>query len=411
MNKKMLLKKNIPDTPGVYYFLGRPSGGGKKGVDILYVGKATSLKNRVRSYFQGDIKEKRSKIIEKMVGEATDIKWTETDSVLEALILEANEIKRHQPVYNSKEKDNKSFNYVLITREIFPRILVVRGREVLQKKTALKDIQIQHEFGPFPSGTALKEALRIIRKIFPFRDVKSTQKEHQRFYKQLGLLPDTSDSRAATKYKKSIQHIVLFFKGKKKQLLSTLKKQMLAEAKEEHFEEAQRIKGQIFALEHIRDVSLIDDGFVKDSRHIQEYRIEAYDVAHTSGKNVVGVMTVVESGEIKKSDYRKFIIKDSPANNDTKSLREVVERRLAHPEWPLPRLMVADGGKAQKSAIESVLRKYGIEIPVVAIVKDEYHRPKNMLGVTQYEKDVLLANAEAHRFAISFHRKKRDLIK
>jgi excinuclease ABC subunit C len=186
---------------------------------------------------------------------------------------------------------------------------------------------------------------------------------------------------------------------------------MLAEAKEEHFEEAQRIKGQIFALEHIRDVSLIDDGFVKDSRHIQEYRIEAYDVAHTSGKNVVGVMTVVESGEIKKSDYRKFIIKDSPANNDTKSLREVVERRLAHPEWPLPRLMVADGGKAQKSAIESVLRKYGIEIPVVAIVKDEYHRPKNMLGVTQYEKDVLLANAEAHRFAISFHRKKRDLIK
>jgi len=275
----------------------------------------------------------------------------------------------------------------------------------------LKDIQIQHEFGPFPSGTALKEALRIIRKIFPFRDVKSTQKEHQRFYKQLGLLPDTSDSRAATKYKKSIQHIVLFFKGKKKQLLSTLKKQMLAEAKEEHFEEAQRIKGQIFALEHIRDVSLIDDGFVKDSRHIQEYRIEAYDVAHTSGKNVVGVMTVVESGEIKKSDYRKFIIKDSPANNDTKSLREVVERRLAHPEWPLPRLMVADGGKTQKSAIESVLRKYGIEIPVVAIVKDEYHRPKNMLGVTQYEKDVLLANAEAHRFAISFHRKKRDLIK
>ena len=122
-------------------------------------------------------------------------------------------------------------------------------------------------------------------------------------------------------------------------------------------------------------------------------------------------MTVVENGETQKSEYRKFIIKNKPGNNDVKALKEVIERRLAHNEWPLPRLMVADGGKQQKNAIESILDKYEIQIPVIAVVKDQYHRPKNILGTTPYEKDVLLANAEAHRFAISFHRKKRDILK
>jgi len=126
---------------------------------------------------------------------------------------------------------------------------------------------------------------------------------------------------------------------------------------------------------------------------------------------VVGVMTVVLNGEAQKSEYRKFIIKDKPGNNDVKALREIIERRLAHNEWPLPKLMVADGGNQQKNAIEQILDRYGISIPVVSVVKDEYHRPKNILGVTRYEKDVLLANSEAHRFAISFHKKKRDILR
>ena len=402
MDLQNLKYKDIPDSPGVYFFL--------KGKEILYIGKATSLRNRVRSYFQGDIVDKRSPIIAKMLKESDSLNWQETDSALEALILEANQIRKCQPSYNSKEKDNKSFNYVVITNENFPRVVTVRAHNLFQGKTNLKDVSIKYEFGPFPNGGALREALRIIRKIFPYRDLASSKKDYERFYKQLGLLPDVSTSKAINKYKRNIQNIKLFFQGKKKQLLKSLEKQMMVEAKAENFEEAQRIKGQIFALNHIRDVSIIDDSFFNDPRKMNNFRVEAYDIAHTSGKNVVGVMTVVEDGEAQKSEYRKFIIKEKPGNNDVKALKEVIERRLAHNEWPLPKVMVADGGKQQKNAIESVLDKYGVQIPVIAVVKDQYHRPKNILGTTPYEKDVLLSNTEAHRFAISFHRKKRDTL-
>lgn len=398
MEIKTFQKKNIPDTPGVYYF--------KKGKKVLYVGKATSLRNRVKSYFQGDILGKRSPLIAKMVKEASALVFKETESALEALILEAQEIKKYQPVYNSKEKDNKSFNYVVITDEQFPRVLVVRQRELLQKKLPT----IRYEFGPFPSGKSLKEALRIIRKIFPFRDAPSNRKHHERFYAQLGLLPDVSDSEVLKVYKRNIQHIRMFFEGKKKKIRSQLERQMKLSARAEKFEEAQRIKKQLFALDHIQDVSLVSDDFVGNGREDISYRVEAYDVAHTSGKEVVGVMTVVDGGEVQKDQYRKFIIRDNPGNNDVRALKEIVERRLGHTEWPLPRVMVADGGLAQKRAIEGVLHKNGVEIPVVSVVKDEHHRPKGMLGVTRYEKDVLLANAEAHRFAIGFHKKKRDAI-
>jgi len=402
MDLKNLKYKDIPDSPGVYFF--------QKGKEILYVGKATSLRNRIRSYFQGDIIEKRSHIIAKMLEEADLVIWQKTDSALEALILEASQIRKYHPSYNSKEKDNKSFNYVAITDEDFPRVVTVRAHNLFQGKTNLRDVPIKYEFGPFPNGGALKEALRIIRKIFPYRDVASSKRDYERFYKQLGLLPDVSTSEAISRYKRNIQHIRLFFHGKKKQLMKNLEKQMMNEAKTENFEEAQRIKGQIFALNHIRDVSIIDDSFLNDPRKVENFRIEAYDIAHTSGKNVVGVMTAVLNGEAQKSEYRKFIIKDKPGNNDVKALKEIIERRLAHNEWPLPKLMVADGGKQQKNAIEQILDRYGISIPVVSVVKDEYHRPKNILGVTRYEKDVLLANSEAHRFAISFHKKKRDIL-
>ena len=146
-----------------------------------------------------------------------------------------------------------------------------------------------------------------------------------------------------------------------------------------------------------------------EERPVKRIRIEAYDIAHTQGQENVGVMTVVSGGEIEKGQYRKFIIEEG-GNNDTKQLVEILERRLAHPEWDMPDLVVVDGGKAQRNRAEKVFDKYGIAIPVVSVVKDERHQPKRIDGQSTYvhsfERDILLANNEAHRFAISFHRNK-----
>ena len=159
MEKNDLKKKKLPDTPGVYFFLGT-----KK--EILYIGKATSLQNRVQSYFSNDIAEKRSKLIKQMVDEAKTVEVTKTDSVLEALILESNLIRTHKPKYNSISKDDKSYNHLIITNEEFPRVLVVRGKDLATK---FQDSIIAYHFGPFTSGTLFREALQIIRKWFPLK--------------------------------------------------------------------------------------------------------------------------------------------------------------------------------------------------------------------------------------------------
>ena len=123
---------------------------------------------------------------------------------------------------------------------------------------------------------------------------------------------------------------------------------------------------------------------------------------------MVGVMTVVEGGTPRVSEYRKFKIRSVSRSNDTAALQEILSRRFGHDEWTSPRLIVVDGGAAQLNAAQKILKTYGIGIPIVSVVKDERHRPRNILGerVSREgrEKDILLANAEAHRFAIRYHR-------
>jgi excinuclease ABC subunit C len=411
MKQAQLQKKKLPNTPGVYLF--------KRGRAVLYVGKATSLKSRVRSYFVKDIASVRSPIIARMVEEATTIDYLETDSVLEALILEANLIKKYQPVYNSKEKDDKSFNYVMITKETYPRLLSVRGKDLIATS---KKVPAQEVFGPFPNGTQFKEALRLIRKIFPFFDTKQpveemlsgSQKKKIYFNQQIGVYPGVPGEVLDPKeYAKTIRHLKLFFEGKKKALLSQLEKEMKAYAKQEAFEKATEIRKKLFALTHIRDVSLIKED-IRTGAGISSFRIEAYDVAHTSGKQTTGVMVVVEDGEVKKSDYRKFKISND-VNNDIAGLREILLRRFAHTEWPYPKLIVVDGGKAQVNGAKKVLVELGYEIPIIGVVKDEHHRPRGFVGGERYrviyEKAIILANSEAHRFAISYHRKLRGKIR
>lgn len=407
--------KDLPDSPGVYIFRGLKN-------KILYIGKATSLKDRVRSYFNKDIVETRSPLVFKMLSLFKKIDHIKTDSVLEALVLEAHLIKKYQPEANIKEKDNRSFNFVIITKESFPRVLIVRGREI-EKNTLTKvksDYEIAYSFGPFPNGSQLKEAMKIVRKLFPFRDkcipaseLKSGQKPKACFNRQIGLCPGVCSGEIDQKeYKNIIKNIILFFESDKKRLIDNLQKQMKDFAKKREFEKAQKMKKTLYTLEHIQDISLIkeENTSLKDT---EVFRIESYDIAHMNGKNVVGGMSVLEHGEIKLSDYRKFKIKNNPGVNDTKALAEILSRRLAHIEWRFPDLIVVDGGVAQKNVAEKVLKENGLVIPVVSVVKDDRHKPREILGDKKwlkYEKEILVSNAEVHRYAIRFHTKLRNKI-
>ena len=432
MKSQDFKKQSLPDKPGVYFF--------KKGTAVLYIGKATSLRDRVRSYFGKDLIESRGPLLVDMLFHAERIDWQETDTVLEALILEASLIKKHQPKYNTKEKSDKSFNYVCISDEPLPQVLIVRGKEIDFVGKRAKGKKIQEIFGPFTNGSQLREAMKIIRRIFPYIDASSIKKDNYEFYLQLGLTPKitipthssmstltygvskegrnssppyrggVSEGRGGD-YKKTIKNLILFFEGKKRQVIKNLEKEMTLAAKVHAFERAGEIKRQLFALQHINDVALLKNESVSRSSSDQ-FRIEAYDVAHMGGKNMVGVMTVVIDGQTAKDEYRKFKINTQTDANDTGALAEMLERRLAHPEWHYPKLIVVDGSTAQINAAKKVFEKAGISIPIVSVVKDERHKPKAIKGgvvlARTHEAAILLANSEAHRFAISYHKKVRS---
>lgn len=428
----------LPSVPGIYFFRGADD-------NILYIGKATSLRERVRSYFAMDLIATRGPKLVDMVFLANKVTWEVCQNALEALIIEANAIRHYKPKYNTREKDDKSYNCVVITKEDFPRIFLARQRDIDykakivrsgkfigSKKISNKNSEnvaggekIQAIFGPYPSGTAIKEGLKILRKIFPFRDAVSSQKDKEIFYRQIGLSPDLRTSEAQIKYKQNIARIKLFLSGKFSELRSALEKQMHTYAKNEEFEEANNAKEKLFALNHIQDISLLkrDDRVWEPAGNVFDkngnpiagtrglMRFEGYDIAHISGTSMVGVMVVAENGIVQKDEYRKFNIKTVTGANDPAALREVILRRLNHPEWALPKAFVVDGNKVQKKVVEDVLKEAGLSIPVIAVVKDEKHTPKGLLGVesiiSPHKQTILLVNNEAHRFAIAFHRKKR----
>ena len=401
MKKEDVNFKTLPDAPGVYLFRGR-----KK--EVLYVGKATSLRDRVRSYFVGDIAEVRSPLIAKIIEDAASVTVEETDSVLEALILEAKLIKKYEPIGNTDNKDNKSWNYVVITNERYPRVLVVRERELSSKFSSKT---IKELFGPFPSAGTLREALKIVRKIFPFFDTKfslsddvsASQEKTIHFNQSIGLFQKHFDEK---EYGRSIRAINDLFSGKKATLIKRLEKEMNANARKKRFEEAEVLKRKIFALQHIQDITLIKDDL--RTPNTASFRIEGYDIAHIRGSAPRGVMTVVVDGEAVPSEYRLFTIRSAKAGDDYAALDEVLERRAKHKEWPAPQLVVVDGGKGHLNRAKKTMSDVGLDAELVSVVKDEKHRPREILGkqstALTHEASILLANSEAHRFAIAKHR-------
>ena len=408
---------------------------------ILYIGKATSLKDRVGSYFLKNAHMDRPNI-EPMILQVADIKIHETDSVLEALILESNLIKKHQPKYNVMAKDDKSFAYAIIAKEEYPRVLIVRETDI-KKFQISKSHQssafpfrepssrnsskpsFSKSFGPYTSKRQLEIALKLIRRIFPYHSAKRATSQCC-FDHQIGLCPGPYAGAISKKdYLKNIHGIEMILQGKKKNLLVELKKKMREYAKKNEFEKATEARNRIFALNHIRDVALISEEIkIPDTKYqIQNTRIEAYDISNIAGDYAVGSMVVFANGKPDKSQYRKFKIKTISGIDDVAMMREVLYRRFKN-NWPKPDLLLLDGGKGHLNMAQSVLNDLNLDIPIIAVAKgptrkisnfkfqisNQAQKLKSKKLKNIFENKTLLANIanEAHRFAISYHKKLRS---
>lgn len=418
----------LPDEPGVYFYYTTRE-------ELLYIGKATSLRSRVGSYFTKAHDDR----IGEMVTRIVRIDYIITPTVIEALVLEANQIKAKKPKYNILQRDDKSFLYLVLTNEPFPKSLLMRGHELervgidpfrptLTQTAAKKFLRV---FGPYTSSTSLKKALDLIRRAIPWsvcEPPEVTGRTRPCFNAHIGKCPGVcTGSISKQEYRKIIRQFILFFEGKKKQLVHTMEREMQHAAKTLRFEDAARLRQHIFALEHINDVALIskDDvelPYTKESSESLidlEGRIEAYDISNISGTSSVGSMVVFEEGKPEKDKYRKFKIKTVQGPNDVGMLEEVMRRRLARAKtspnaWPLPQLMVIDGGEAQVNRVQEVLDELQVSVPIIGIAKG-FDRKQDrlvfdrsnleLLRVVKRGKELFQrARDEAHRFAVRYHR-------
>ena len=388
--------KKLPETPGVYIM--KDAAG-----SILYVGKAANLRRRVASYFERphDVR------IQTLVARIASIEHRKTDTAIEALILEAELIRKFLPPFNVKEKDDKSFLYIEITKDEFPRVLLVRGRDLGPGSGK--------RFGPFTSASSAREALRVLRKIFswsthdPDRIGTFTR---PCFDYEIGLCPGTCIGAVSRKdYLRSIANLKLFLEGKKARVVRNLEKEMAALSRKLEFEKAEKLRRQIFALRHIEDTAFISDSEVvmpaRGSAVLRPFRIEGYDISNISGTSAVGSLVVFEDGVPNRDAYRKFRIRTVSGSNDVAMLTEVLERRLKHPEWRLPDLFLIDGGLPQANAAHRVLRSAGLKIPVVGLAKGPERKRNDVVGAIPKNvslKTLIQVRDEAHRFAIGYHK-------
>jgi excinuclease ABC subunit C len=377
IDSKKIIKdkvKNAPNKPGVYFWLDN-----KK--NILYVGRATNLKSRLSQYLQKRIDNR----IAEMVTLASDVNWTVCDNLLEAIILEARKIKEFWPKYNIVDRDDRSFLYLAIPKNDYPKPIIIRGQDL--KKFPETKTKI---FGPYQSRNLLLGALKLIRPIFPWSNCAPLSSKACFDY-QIGLCPGTCIGKInITEYKKNITNLEMLLNGDKKRLIKKLLKENPDKAR---------------ALKHLQDVSLLSKE--DDLKEKKLSRIEGYDISHFQGKEAYGSMVVFSNGEADKNEYRLFKIKEAPQGDDERALVEILLRRLSHKEWIIPELIMIDGGTPQISFISRELSKHNINIPLVGISKFGGDKLVFTKGVGANFKELaknikptlLKLREEAHRFA------------
>jgi len=462
MDLDKVKKLKIPKAPGCYQFID------KKG-KIIYIGKAADLRSRVLSYWRKSSSHTPAK--RAMLEQISQVKWIETDSEIEALLLEANLIKKYKPEFNILLRDDKRFIYIKIsTEDVIPGVFVTRKIERRGKY-----------FGPFTSVVAVRETLKAIRKIWPYCTEKKLKKKVC-FYSQIGRCTGVSggEIRVVDYKTKVIKPIEMFLGGRKGRIISNVELRIanLEKKGEKYIDEISLLKSQLrnmkYVLEHTKILS-VSEKYAADVVELAKVlglpkvpeRIEGYDISNIFGKQAVGAMVVFSGGEPDKSQYRKFKIKiGQPASakatagkgGDVGMLKEVLERRFKRsltnangrqvaptdangrqitpkvangrqgtPSWPSPDLIIVDGGKAQLNVAIRVLKNFDLDLPVISVSKGKSLRSAqapDKIFFPNEKKPLELPLAspalhiikrvrdEAHRFAIKYHRllrKKRVL--
>jgi excinuclease ABC subunit C len=391
MSDAKKLWQKMPEAPGVYLMRDARRA-------LLYIGKAANLRRRVQSYFT----RPHDARISKLVSLIRRIDHKKTATALEALILEAALIKKYQPPYNVQEKDDTSFLYVVFTKEKFPRLILTRGKEVKKSRG--------DAFGPFIQGGSIREALRLLRRIFPWsvhNPAENGTFKRPCFEYELGLCPGTCVGVAdRAEYLANIRRLKQLFLGKRPAILRELARAMKAAAKREEFEKAVVYRKQLFALKHIQDIALIKDReFTLPAAPVRALRIEGYDVSNISGTSATGSMVVFRGDRSAREEYRLFKIHSLHTPNDVGMLREVLTRRFKN-HWPLPDLILIDGGKGQVNAARAAMKDAGLMIPIVGLAKGPTRKRTDVVGTAPKGvalRTLIRVRDEAHRFARSYH--------
>jgi excinuclease ABC subunit C len=400
---------NLPSKTGVYLFKNAQG-------QVIYVGKAVNLKSRVHSYFQNNLLPKTSLL----VSEIESIDYIEVQSEIEALILEANLIKKFRPRYNVRLKDDKDYLYIKVTKEKYPRIITARLRDLDAAKIY---------FGPFPNSRAVRQTIRLIQKLFPHWICKNPPGQTC-LYAHINLCfgPCRKDFEPK-EYEKRVHQIILFLKGKKDKVVKQITKEMNQKAKDLNFEKAALLRDQLESINYVttqtrlvshylQNPNLLDDLRREELHQLEEIlnlkkipaRIECYDISNTMGKEASGSMIVFTQAQADKSQYRKFKIKRSPGVDDYAMLKEVLQRRFKN-TWPSPDLIVIDGGKGQLKVACEVLKETGRDIPIISLAKrrEEIFLPIQPASLKLPQSSPALQliqrlRDEAHRFALNYHR-------
>lgn len=433
--------KKLPQSPGVYIY--KDSSG-----SVIYVGKAKNLKSRVSSYFR--IKLDRRSKTHALVEKISSFETIEVESELEALILEAELIKKYLPVFNINLKDDKSYLYIGVRSEkvsIEGKAVNIETVETFRKGSSNK---YKIYFGPYPDGTTVKNIVRLLRRVFPFRDCSVSKFEKYRklkspcLYGHINLCPApcVNGKKALEINKKNVATIKKILSGKTTMLIKKLERDMKKLSTAKKYEEAASVRDvlgrfnyvrQIFRLpgEYLENPYLLDDLAREALEDLVEIlptlkqiptRIECYDISNISGTEAVGSMVTAIDGRIDKREYKKFKIKTKNTPDDFAMIFEVIYRRLSHEiggkrkSWGMPSLIILDGGKGQLSSAMSAMTKLNLDVPMVGLAKkdetviyyeDGFHEisaDKSRPGL----KLLINLRDESHRFAQKYHHSLRS---
>ncbi len=361
----------LPREPGVYLHK-------NKAGQIIYVGKAAVLRNRVRQYFQKS--RPFDPKTEALVAEIADVEWITVESEMDALFLEAELVRRYQPRYNILLRDDKSTAYVRITyKSDHPTVSITRRP---------LDDDAQY-YGPYFNANSVRRALSYLRRAFPYSTHINTIPKRACLQYHLGLCPGLEENKISLEdYRAILRKLMEYLKGGRVKLVKQIEKEMNQAAKGKDFERAAKLRNQLFALKGLsKQIIFSDQEFMDISKDeglagLHEIlglpkpprRIEGYDISHMSGTDNVASMVVFSNGLPHKASYRKFKMR-IPGNDDFAHMNEAISRRLGEKnvkDWGLPDLFLIDGGKGQLSAALVARDALGFShIPMIGLAKRE----------------------------------------